>query len=82
METLNRSMTAIKGAAEVGLDAPGVVAVVQSLKQQDFDKSMTAYASSRVWQDVYRPTLEGKPLYVKFTIDGAGNFLLIGFKEA
>jgi motility quorum-sensing regulator/GCU-specific mRNA interferase toxin len=34
-----------------------------------------------IWQDVYRPIVEGRELYVKFTLDAQGELLLISFKE-
>jgi hypothetical protein len=43
---------------------------------------MTSFRSSKVWQDVYRPAVGRKILYVKFTTDSRGRYLLISFKEA
>jgi motility quorum-sensing regulator/GCU-specific mRNA interferase toxin len=80
--TLNRSFTSKQGADALKLDDSGVVAAIQALSQADFDKSMTSYANHQIWQDVYKPTLSGKELYVKFTLDAAGAFYLISFKEA
>ena len=34
-----------------------------------------------IWQDVYKPIVESRELYVKFTLDAQGELLLIGFKE-
>jgi hypothetical protein len=34
-----------------------------------------------VRQDVYKPLVDGRELYVKFTLDGQGGLLLISFKE-
>jgi hypothetical protein len=34
-----------------------------------------------IWQDVYKPIIEGSELYVKFTLDTQGELLLISFKE-
>ena len=59
-----------------------VVAVVQGLTISDFDKSMTSYADHRIWQDVYRPVVGGDELYVKFTLDAQGAYVLISFKKA
>lgn len=56
-KTLNRTMTATKGAAALGLDA--VVALVQALTPRDFDKSMTSHVSSRVWQDALHQIHQG-----------------------
>jgi hypothetical protein len=43
---------------------------------------MTSYANAQLWQDVYRPTVGGKKLYVKFTLDSENNLFMISFKEA
>jgi hypothetical protein len=43
---------------------------------------MTAIHDNRLWQDVYLPNVGGKELYVKFTKDAAGHYLLISFKES
>jgi motility quorum-sensing regulator/GCU-specific mRNA interferase toxin len=59
-----------------------VVDAIQALKTADFDKSMTSFADSRVWQDVYRPTIARTALYVKFTLDSMNALFLISFKEA
>jgi len=43
---------------------------------------MTSHISNQIWQDVYKPAVAGKTLYVKFTVDAMENLLLINFKEA
>jgi hypothetical protein len=42
---------------------------------------MPSHSNTEVWQDVYKPTVGGLELYVKFTLDGRGELLLISFKE-
>jgi len=42
---------------------------------------MTSIAESRNWQDVYKPAVANRVLYVKFTLDAQGQYLLISFKE-
>jgi len=79
---LNRTVTAADSAAEMDLDDEDVAAVVRDLTRKDFYKSMTAIHNNKLWQDVYRPTVAGKELYVKFTKDAQGNYLLISFKES
>jgi len=39
-------------------------------------------ADHRVWQDVYKPSVGERTLYVKFTLDAQQAPLLISFKEA
>jgi len=80
--TLNRSFVSKQGADVLGMPDTAVVAAIQALRARDFEKSMTSYANAQIWQDVYRPTVDGKELYVKFTLDAANNFFLISFKEA
>jgi motility quorum-sensing regulator / GCU-specific mRNA interferase toxin len=79
---LNRSFVSQQGADDMDMDDTAVVAVIQRLSNADFDKSMTSNADHRVWQDVYRPSVGGRTLYVKFTVDARQELLLISFKEA
>ncbi len=77
--SLNRSFVSKQGADELDMDDAAVVAVIQGLSASDFDKSMTDH---RVWQDVYKPSVGGRTLYVKFTLDARQALFLISFKEA
>jgi motility quorum-sensing regulator/GCU-specific mRNA interferase toxin len=79
---LNRTHTSQRGADDLGMDDDEVVAVIQALTPADFEKSMTSTSNHKVWQDVYKPSVGGRKLYVKFTLDGCGELLLISFKEA
>jgi len=79
---LNRSLVSRRGAFALNIDDTAVVAVVQALRKSDFDKAMTSIADHKIWQDVYKPVHAGRTLYVKFTVDSTGEFLLISFKEA
>jgi motility quorum-sensing regulator / GCU-specific mRNA interferase toxin len=79
---LNRTFVSKQGADTLKLNDAAVVAVIQSLGNSDFDKSMTSHADGKVWQDVYRPKLAGTELYVKFTLDANNSYLLISFKRA
>ena len=80
--SLNRSFVSKQGADELDMDDAAVVAVIQGLSAADFDKSMTSMAVHRVWQDVYKPSVSGRTLYVKFTLDAQKVLFLISFKEA
>jgi motility quorum-sensing regulator / GCU-specific mRNA interferase toxin len=80
--SLNRSFASKQGADALKMDDEAVVAMIQALTGADFEKSMTSYANSRVWQDVYRPKAGGTELYVKFTLDAMNALFLISFKEA
>ena len=79
---LNRTFSSRQGADALDMGDEEVVSVIQGLKVADFDKSMTSNVDHRVWQDVYKPVVGGKMLYVKFTVDASGSLLLISFKEA
>jgi motility quorum-sensing regulator / GCU-specific mRNA interferase toxin len=78
---LNRTMTAAEGAEYLGMDEQAVVDVVADLTGRDFDKSMPSEINPAILQDVYKPIVEGRELYVKFTLDMRGELLLISFKE-
>jgi motility quorum-sensing regulator / GCU-specific mRNA interferase toxin len=80
--TLNRSFVSKQGATALGMDDAAVVAIIQTLKIADFEKSMTSHTDHKVWQDVYRPKTGGRELYVKFTLDSRHALFLISFKEA
>jgi motility quorum-sensing regulator / GCU-specific mRNA interferase toxin len=79
---LNRSYVSKQGADDLDMDDADVVAVIQALTLADFEKSMTSIADHKIWQDVYKPNVEGRTLYVKFTLDAQGALFLISFKEA
>ena len=80
--TINRTFVSKQGADDLKMTDAQVVAVIQALTLADFDKSMTSFANHKIWQDVYRPAAAGTSLYVKFTTDSMGAYLLISFKEA
>ena len=52
------TQSALAGAAALGFDFAGVLAVIMSLTPKDFYKSMTTHADHRIWQDVYRPVTD------------------------
>lgn len=51
------------------------------MKPSQFYKSMTSFADSRHWQDVYHVPWQGLTLYVKFTDDALTEFTVLSFKE-
>ena len=73
------TFSAVAGAAALGLDFDGMVAVVLALTPQDFYKSMTTHADHRVWQDVYRPSTVAGEIYLKLTV--LDDVLIVSFKE-
>jgi len=78
---LNVTTTALKGAAALGFGRAEIVATIQNMQRSHFNKSMTANANYRVWQDVYHVPSEPGMLYVKFSVDTITDFLLLSFKE-
>ncbi len=78
---INRTMTATEGAEDLGMDEEAVVAVIAALTATDFDKSMQDERDPAVRQDVYKPIVDRRELYVKFRRDSRGGLLLLSFKE-
>ena len=54
--------------------------VMLSLGNTDFYKSMTTYHDNKLWQDVYRPTINDAKGYVKIQIVD-DNTVIISFKR-
>ena len=79
--TLKATASATQGGFALGMDRRAIVATIQTMKRAHFRKSMTSYANSKVWQDVYSVPWDVGALYVKFTIGRDGKFLLLSFKE-
>jgi motility quorum-sensing regulator/GCU-specific mRNA interferase toxin len=73
------TFSALAGAAVLGLDFDGMLAVILALRPSDFYKSMTTHADHRVWQDVYRPATSAGKVYLKLTI--VEDVLIVSFKE-
>jgi motility quorum-sensing regulator/GCU-specific mRNA interferase toxin len=73
------TMMAREGAASLGFDFDGMLAVVMALTVDDFYKSMTTHADHRVWQDVYRPGTTAGQVYLKLTV--VDDVLIVSFKE-
>lgn len=73
------TQSALAGAAALGLDFEGMVAIVRELTSADFHKSMTTHADHRIWQDVYRPSTPAGEVYLKLTV--SDDVVVISFKE-
>jgi motility quorum-sensing regulator/GCU-specific mRNA interferase toxin len=73
------TLSALEGAAALGLDFSGVMDVVMALTPKDFYKSMTSYDNHRIWQDVYRPTTHVGEVYLKLIV--TDEVLIVSFKE-
>jgi motility quorum-sensing regulator/GCU-specific mRNA interferase toxin len=68
-----------EGAAALGFDFDGMVAVAMALTSANFYKSMTTHADHRIWQDVYRPITQVGEVYLKLTV--IDDVLIVSFKE-
>lgn len=74
------TLSALSGAAALGLDFDGMLNAVMALTPRDFYKSMTTHADHRIWQDVYRPRTANGLIYLKLTV--IDEVLIVSFKEA
>src|ERR1700733_11688530 len=73
------TVSALAGAAALGLNFSEMVAVIKALTMQDFYKSMTTHADNKIWQDVYRPTTKAGEVYLKLTV--IDDVVIVSFKE-
>jgi motility quorum-sensing regulator/GCU-specific mRNA interferase toxin len=81
VEKLAVTGSVLRGAASLGYGRAEIVDTIQTMQRGHFYKSMTAYADSRLWQDVYHVPSPVGILYIKFTADTITEFLLLSFKE-
>ena len=65
----------------LGFDRGDIVQTIQGLERRHFYKSMTSYADSKLWQDVYHAPSPVGTLYVKFVADTVTEFRPVSFKE-
>lgn len=71
--------SAIETATELGVyNLESMAAVVMTLTQADFYKSMTTHVDSTVWQDVYHAKTAAGTAYLKLTV--IDDVLIVSFK--
>jgi motility quorum-sensing regulator/GCU-specific mRNA interferase toxin len=76
------TVTALRGGLALGLTELEMRHVVLALSRRDFYKSMTTYADSTYWQEVYHGmTQDDVPVYIKITCSGDRRPPVIQFKE-
>lgn len=67
------------------MDAIDLIECIASLTRADFHKTMPAERLKGLWQDVYRPTWCGVPLYVKLQVvahqASGGRLVIVSFKK-
>ena len=74
-------VSGVNRAAVLGMDSIVIRHIICTMHPSMFYKSMTSYADSHIWQDVYHVPWDKGVLYVKFTEDMISEFLLLSFKE-
>ena len=72
--------TSIDGGRLMGFTSTEMVEVVCSLSNRHLYKSMTTYADSKIWQDVYHIQTVKGAVYIKVTLSDQGP-PVIQFKE-
>ncbi len=72
------TVSALVGAAALGLGFDDILSVVAALTSKDFYKSMTTHADHRIWQDVYHPATVAGDIYLKLTV--IDDVLVVSFK--
>lgn len=63
------------------VESAQLAVVVLGLESRDFYKSMTTIHDSKVWQDVYKPAVNGVSAYIKLQIVDEMS-VVISFKRA
>ena len=72
--------TAIDGGRQMGFTSHEMIEAVCGLRPQWLHKSMTTYADSSIWQDVYHAPSSRGTIYIKVTLRENGA-PVIQFKE-
>lgn len=62
VDQLAMTSSALRDATALGFDRAGVVETIGGLERPMFYKSMTTFADSRVWEDVYHVPARGLTL--------------------
>ena len=73
------TVSAVKGAAELGIRRVGIIETVLELESHAFYKSMTTHADHTLWQDVYHAKTPAGDVYLKLTV--IDDVLIVSFKE-
>ena len=73
--------TAREAGRRMDLSLSQMLRIVYSLEYRMLHKSMTTYADSRTWQDVYHIKTHGLEIYIKVTYRPSGGPPIISFKE-
>ncbi len=74
-------ISALSGAAEMGMTRTDMETVICGLTNKEFYKSMTSYDNHKIWMDVYHGRTDEFEIYIKFARDEDSNFICTSFKE-
>lgn len=83
-DTYRITMRARRDARELAFDERDLLACVLGLADREFYKTMTSHRFSDRMQDVSRPSVDGRELYVKLQIVGLAHeetTVVISFKH-
>jgi motility quorum-sensing regulator / GCU-specific mRNA interferase toxin len=59
-----------------------IVEVILAIKRSDIYKTMTTHHSTKSWQDVYKPEINGKILYIKLQKNFDSKGVVIQLKDS
>lgn len=76
VEGLRISRTARNNAFALGLTNSDIVLVIQGTMPRHFYKSMTTHEDHTVWQDVYHIPWNSLVLYVKYSLNDEGHWIV------
>jgi hypothetical protein len=74
------NLTPAQHARAMEMDDDDVTECLLGLQAEDYYKSMPSEHDPCIWQDVYRPSFQGRQLYVKFQCD-EGTVFVASFKK-
>ncbi len=69
-----------RDAQSLRLDEQDILDCIDQITDADFYKTMESDKRPGLWQDVYKPTYLGIPIYTKLQLTDDGRALVISFK--
>lgn len=75
------TITAERGAVDLGLQRNDIIEAVLELLPQHFYKSMESGQCPGLWQDVYHLDRNGVALYIKLQLSADGRAVVVQFKR-
>ncbi len=74
-------VNAKKGAHALKYSETEATEIVRNIETKEFVKTMTEYANSATWQDVYKKEVDGKRIYIKFKVVKNKILIVTSFKK-